>query len=187
VLQLLAAQNSPVIYASQSAAGLSLGETAIQAVEGVQGERLGYIAGETVGLRRLARCLGAETTDASACESYPASTGSVAAIVLLTAERDSLVDWIEQVEPVSAAPLVAGVTEALVPVAAPYYATGQLDGVLGGEAAALAMADELTLEATPSSPQALALAAWLVAGLLLVGNIIFLLLGLAGARRARRA
>lgn len=187
LLQTLAAQGSPVVYASQSAAGLGLGTTAVEGVEGLQTQRLGYIAGETVGLRRIARCLGAESPGAAACESYPPGTGEAAAILLLTAERDSLIDWIEQVEAVSETPLVAGVTEALAPVAAPYYATGQLDGVLAGQAATAALAEASGIEDVSLSPQPLALAAWLAAALLLVGNIVYFFIGLVGARRTRKA
>lgn len=187
LLHALAAQGSPVVYASQSAAGLGLGKAAVEAVDGLQAERLGYIAGETVGLRRLARCLGAELPGAAACEAYPPGTGDAAAILLLTGERDSLVDWIEQVETVGEAPLVAGVTEALVPVAAPYYATGQLDGIFAGQAATAAVAAASGVQTDEAPVLPLALAAWLAAALLLAGNIVFFFIGLVGSRRTRKA
>lgn len=187
LLQVLAAQDSQVVYASQSAAGLGLGTTAVEAVEELETQRLGYIAGETLGLRRLARCLDTELPGAAACENYPPGTGEVAAVLLLTGERDSLVDWIEQVETVSHVPLLAGVTEALVPVAMPYYATGQLDGVVAGQAATAAIADASGVQDVQPSTLPLALAAWLVAALLLVGNVIFFFIGLVGSRRTRKA
>jgi ribosomal protein L40E len=184
-LQTLAAQDSQVIYASQSAAGLGLATFAVDQVETLQATRLGYIPGETIGLRRLAGCLVAAEGEA-ACAGYPAGTAGVAAIVLITSERDSLVDWIEQVDTVADVPLVAGVTRALLPVAAPYYASGQIDGLLAGEPAAAAYAATIGAESN-GSQMALAFATWLVVVLLLAGNIVFLFSGLASSRRARRS
>lgn len=190
LLQGLAAQDSPVIYGSQSAAGLGLGTSAIAQVEALQVERLGYIPGETLGLRRLASCLSAGEATATACDGYPADTARVAAIILLTGERDSLVDWIEQVGPAVDIPVIAGVTRALAPVAAPYYASGQIDAMLAGEPASLAFAsatieDNTIVAEAGGSQMAQALATWLVVGLLLAGNFAFLVWGLAGSRRTR--
>jgi hypothetical protein len=183
LLQSLAAQGSPVLYASQSAAGLGLAATSVAAITDLQASRLGYIPGETVGLRRLAACLGASGASAAACDGYPAETAAVAAIVLLTGDRDSLVDWIEQVDAVAGVPLVAGVTRALLPVAAPYYSSGQIDALLAGEPAAAAYA-AATGAAGSASQTAAALATWLVVALLLVGNIFFAISGVARSRRA---
>jgi hypothetical protein len=79
--------------------------------------------------------------------------------------------------------MVAGVTEALVPVAAPYQATGQIDGLLAGQAATVVVNGS---EADQPSATPLALVTWLLAALLFAGNIIFLLTALIGSRRTAR-
>jgi hypothetical protein len=178
LLTALAAQDSPVIYGSQSAAGVGLGTVATTQIDALQAESLGYIPAGTLGLRRLAACLATADPTAPACSNYPGAVAQASAIVLITGERDSLVDWIEQVETIVDIPVVAGVTRALVPVAAPYLETGQLDGILAGEPAATALAGT----DPPPAQTAQTLATWLVAGLLLVGNLLFLLVG----RRAHR-
>ncbi len=186
LLQSLAAQGSPVVYASQSAAGLALGAAAVTAGDDLQAIRLGYIPGETVGLRRLAACLEPAGGSPDPCTAYPAELSSVAAIVLLTGERDSLVDWIEQVDAIANVPLVAGVTRALLPVAAPYYGSGQIDGLLAGEPGAAAYA-AASGGAEPGAQTAAALATWLVVALLLVGNILSAIGAFAGSARSRRS
>ena len=60
---------------------------------------------------------------------------------MLTGERDSLVNWLEQIDPNTDIPIIAGVTQSLGPVAAPYYASGQLHGLLNGLPDAIALAN----------------------------------------------
>jgi hypothetical protein len=51
-------------------------------------------------------------------------------VIILTGERSSLINWIEQVGPQTQAPIIAGITQALEPVAAPYVDGGELTGTL---------------------------------------------------------
>ena len=51
---------------------------------------------------------------------------------MLTGNKDSLTNWVEQVGANDEIALSAGVTSALAPATTPYYATGQLSGYLGG-------------------------------------------------------
>jgi tetrahydromethanopterin S-methyltransferase subunit H len=54
--------------------------------------------------------------------------------VVLTGDRESLINWIEQVGSNSNVPILAGITQSLAPAAAPYLATEQLEGALVGMA-----------------------------------------------------
>jgi hypothetical protein len=56
----------------------------------------------------------------------------VGLIIVLAADRESLISWIEQVGSQSEVPIVAGVSQAMGPIAAPFLASGQLVGSLDG-------------------------------------------------------
>ena len=95
-------------------------------------------------------------------------------IIVLTGERDSLVNWLEQVGRSSEAPLVAGITQSLGPVAAPYFASGQLEGMIVGMPDTAVYQQEYLSQPTLTLNQQLnaqALAQILVAALLLVGGL----------------
>ena len=108
---------------------------------------------------------------------------------MLTGDRDSLVNWIEQVGSVSDnVPLVAGVTQALTPLANSYAATEQLSGLLGG-APDTAAYEQLT--ALPESDvqtylNAQILGQLLAGVLLLAGLLAYGAQSLAGNRRQKK-
>ncbi len=131
----LAANNSPVLITSQYAAGTAVANNLSAAANA---QMIGYLPGESIGLRQLGDCLGGR----SGCEQLngrvldadlQVALSHVGLVIVLTGDRDNLVNWIEQVGSVSeAVPLVAGVTQALAPLASGYAITGQLNGLLGG-------------------------------------------------------
>ena len=97
--------------------------------------------GEAIGLRRLGSC----SADAKACESIfgePVDQQlvdelrTVALVIILTSERASLVNWIEQVGTQDDNILVAGITQSLGPLSGPYLASEQLGGAVEGAAVA---------------------------------------------------
>ncbi len=170
----LAANGSPVVTVSQYAAGTAIAHT-------LAGEQptLGLVPGESVGLRQLGDCLtAAATCDAVTGVALPSATqqaiSDIGLIIVLTGERDSLVNWLEQVGRSSKAPLVAGITQSLGPVAAPYFASDQLEGmIVGMPDTAVYQQTFLSKTTTAINKQlnAQALAQILVAVLLLVGGL----------------
>lgn len=130
LLAQLAANNNSIMTVSQSAAGTAV----IQRVAGDY-PTLGLLPGQAVGLRQLSDCLTTACptlTGKTLTGSMQQSLADVALIIVLTGERDSLVDWLEQVAMTSDVPVVAGVTQSLGPVAAPYLDSDQLQGMIAG-------------------------------------------------------
>ena len=170
----LAANGSPVITVSQYAAG-----TAVARALAGDSPSLGLVPGESVGLRQLGDCLsGAAPCSTVTGRAVPAATqqtlADVGLIIVLTGERDSLVNWLEQVGRTSEAPLLAGITQSLGPVAAPYFASGQLQGMVVGMPDTAVYQQEYLSQPTAVVNQQLnaqALAQILVAALLLVGGL----------------
>jgi hypothetical protein len=177
VLAELAANGSPVVTVSQSAAG-----TAVAQNIAPDSPTLGLLPGQSVGLRQLSDCLSGRST----CEAVAGKTltdslqqilPDVALIIVLTGERDNLVDWLEQVALTSQIPLVAGVTQSLAPVAGPYLDTAQLAGMIGG-LPETAVYQQQVLGQTPDTAlmrqlSAQTLAQLLAAILLFIGGLIF--------------
>lgn len=177
ILAQLAANGSPVVTVSQSAAG-----TAVTQRLAADIPTLGLLPGQSVGLRQLGDCLAGKT----ACKSLAGKTltgamqqslANVDLIIVLTGERDSLVGWLEQVALSGNIPMVAGVTQSLAPVALPYLDTAQLQGMIGGLPETAVYQQEL-LNQTPDDTimrqlGAQTLAQLLAAVLLLVGGLTF--------------
>ena len=164
LLDKLAAQNNQFVLMSQYPAGVPI---ANQLSADLTASQLGYIPGEAVGLRQLAGCL-----NEAACDDFANFDGNIDLIVLLTSERTSLQNWVEQVGATSETPIVAGLSGMMAPLSRPYLATKQLDGAIMGiqEAALLASDnDALRSQATGQS-----VATWLVVGLILLGNLVSL-------------
>ncbi|MCB9421037.1 MAG: zinc ribbon domain-containing protein [Ardenticatenaceae bacterium] len=177
LLAQLAANGSSVVTVSQSAAG-----TAVIQRLAADYPTLGLLPGQSVGLRQLGDCLAGDV----ACNtlSGKALTGTmqqslndVALIIVLTGERDNLVDWLEQVALSGNIPVVAGVTKSLAPVALPYLDTTQLQGMIGGLPETAVYQQELLNQPSDDTIMrqlsAQMLAQLLAAGLLLVGGITF--------------
>lgn len=177
LLEQLAANNSQVTVVTQHPSSTGLAYLYPR----LDDSDIHYIPGDAVGLRLLGDCLAGDTptctsvlnlTDATALE-------NLALIVILTAERDSLVNWIEQIGTTVDAPLVAGIPQALQPIASPYTATNQLTGVVTGLPGTAVYQQEHTSEvsgyiqqqlAAQTAGQIIALS-MLVAAMLLFGII----------------
>ncbi len=177
ILAQLAANGSPVVTVSQSAAG-----TAVTQRLAAGYPTLGLLPGQSVGLRQLGDCLAGKTACTTLAGktltgTMPQSLADVELIIVLTGERDSLVDWLEQVALSGDIPMVAGVTQSLAPVALPYLDTAQLEGIIGGLPETAVYQQEL-LNQTPDNTimrqlSSQTLAQLLVAVLLLVGGFTF--------------
>lgn len=135
LLNQLAQNDSRVVAISQHAAGVAL---AASALEEHDGDLIGYLPGEAVGLRQLSNCLSQKTDACAMLSSWIGNDDSqailadVSMILVFTGQRDSLIQWVEQVGATTDIPVVVGITQALAPVAAPYYASGQLAGMIAG-------------------------------------------------------
>ena len=105
-------------------------------------------------------------------------------IIVLTGERDSLINWFEQVGSQTEIPVVAGITQSLAPIAAPYQTAEQTSAVVAGFPSALSY-EQLRLESKDSEPGltnqkqmgAYVMAQWLVI-ILFSGGVIYY--GIAG-------
>ncbi|MEJ2749817.1 MAG: hypothetical protein P8183_18195, partial [Anaerolineae bacterium] len=175
LLTQLEANNNSIVTVSQSAAGTAV----IQRVAG-EYPTLGLLPGQAVGLRQLSSCLttGCTTLASKALTgSVQQSLADVALIIVLTGERDSLVDWLEQVALTSDIPMVAGVTQSMGPVAAPYLDSGQLQGMIAGLPDTAVYQQELLAQPPDSSIMrqlsAQSLGQLLAAVLLLAGGLIY--------------
>ncbi len=134
VLTDLLENNATILTMSQSAAGTMM---ALPTGLADQTKPIGFVPAESVGLRAVGGCLMGEHP----CESVSGRSLSpeaqqllpdVSLVVVLTGDRDSLVNWVEQVASPYQMPMVAGVTQALAPAALPYLQTGQIDAALQG-------------------------------------------------------
>ena len=186
----LVANGSPVLLTSQYAAGTAVANNLIDDTEA---QMVGYLPGEGIGLRQLGDCLAGRTS----CEQLngrlldddlQASLSQTRLVIVLTGDRDNLVNWVEQVGSVAdEVSVVAGVTQALTPLANGYAATGQLGGLLGGLPDAVAY-EKLT-DQPESSLQAqlnAQIVGQLLAGaLLLVGLLAYGTTGIVNSRRGK--
>ena len=133
LLATLAENGSPVVAVSQSAAGSTIAATYLPE----DGMQIGMVTGGAAGLRQLADCVGGADgcTTLLGREVAPDEQellGDVALIIVLTGERDSMLNWIEQVGTTTGLPVVAGLTASIAPLAAPYYDSGQIAGMMVG-------------------------------------------------------
>ncbi len=141
VLARLSANGSPMATVSQYSTGMAL---AGELTAGLEVNPVGLITGEAIGLRQLGNCLGRDAQcqrilGRSLDAELQDQLREVELIILFTSDHDSLVNWIEQVGGSSDVPMLAGVTQSLMPTASPYLESGQLRAVINGiyEAAAL--------------------------------------------------
>ena len=135
LLAQLAANNSPILITSQYAAGTAVANNLVGDTEA---QIIGYLPGEGIGLRQLGDCLarrnGCEQLNGRLlADDIQTNLSQAELVIVLTGDRDNLVNWIEQVGSVATnVPVAAGVTQALTPLANNYAATEQLSGLLGG-------------------------------------------------------
>ncbi len=117
------------------AARMGLGETATL---------LGYLPGQEIGLQRLATSFaGAFLVDYEGREVQASalgvqSLGDVALIITAAASQDAVRWWVEQVGSQVDTPICAIVSGAAEPLVRPYYASGQLSGLVSGWVGGLA-------------------------------------------------
>ncbi len=102
--------------------------------------------------------------------------GQVDALIVLTGERDSLINWVEQVEARTTIPMLLGVTEALAPMAQPYVVSDQVDGVVAGLPAAATYEQAYQVEGSSGRLfQAQTLARILAVAVIIIGAGVALL------------
>jgi hypothetical protein len=186
----LAANGSPVLITSQYAAGTAVANNLAIAANA---QMIGYLPGDSIGLRQLGDCLGGRNE----CEqlngrildsNLQARLSQVGLVIVLTGDRDSLVNWIEQVGSVAEnMPLVAGVTQALTPLANSYATTGQINGLLGGapDAAAYEQLVDLPESGVQTYLNAQIFGQLLAGTLLLIGLLTYGTRGLVSKRRQK--
>ncbi len=191
LLAQLAANGSPVFITSQYAAGTAVASNLTAAADA---HMIGYLPGESIGLRQLGDCLGGRNE----CEQLngrlldadlQAGLSQIGLVIVLTGDRDNLVNWIEQVGSVSEnVPMVAGITQALTPLANGYAITGQLDGLLGGMPDAVAYQQLMDLPESGVQTQLNAqIFGQLLAGLLLlIGLLTYGTRSLASNRQQKK-
>ena len=178
ILDQLTASGKQIIVVSQYGAGIGQAQSL-----GVELAATQFIPGEAIGLRSLAGCL-AELTGCTTVwgETFASDLSQVGLIVVLTGERESLLAWVEQVGASTDIPLVVGTTQALAPVAQPYYGSGQVAGVIAGLSGAAAYEQALTGQtgAAATQLQAQLLAQLLILAVFIIGAAYY---GLTGQRR----
>jgi len=189
LLEQLAGNGSVALTLSQSAAGAEVASIVVEEVEDLDWLSIGYLPGEAVGLRSLSECIdGAENCETLFGKALPneiqESLAEAAAVLILTSDSESLIDWIEQVgAPHEDAVLLAGVTQALGPVVQPYYLSDQLKGVLIGLPDIVAYEQELlVVDSDDSSITSGAIVIWMIAAFLLAGLIYYAITGLRNSR-----
>jgi hypothetical protein len=186
-LQHLSEQNSPVLTVSQVAAGVPMAERMVQQAEISQHLALGFLPGEATGVRYLGTCIEESikcdlVTSQELGNDVNEMLAQVGLIIVLAADRESLISWIEQVGSQSDVPIVAGVTQAMGPIAAPFLASGQLAGNLDGLPGAAAYEGRLASSRGAASDllASTILAQWMIILTLAGASIYF---GLQAARQ----
>lgn len=188
LIQQIAQNSSPVIAVSQVAAGTAVADRILNEIDGLDFVDLGYLPGDAVGLRKLALCI----DDGGDCESAfgqplheeaAAALGNLGMILVLAADRDSMVDWIEQVGTKTEAEMAAGIIQPLEPVVLPYLSSGQLIGaVVGAPSAAAYFSEYLQGDIEGFQFTSFALVQWFVIGMLIAGVLYFGAAGLWSSR-----
>ena len=180
ILAELVDNNSSVITVSQAAAGVAMAHQALERSEIEKSYDLGFLPGDAVGLRGLGSCLSAGG-ECNSLVGLPLDAEAallledVSLIIILTSDRDSLVNWIEQVGLQTEVPVLAGLTQSLSPVASPYLASEQLAGLIEGAPAAAIY--NYSLDGTDTQDAQLlrsfTLAQWLVIAVMIAGGLYF--------------
>jgi hypothetical protein len=186
LLRQLAANDNRILTISQSAAGTAIAEQRVSEVNGLESQSLGLLTGEAVGLRSLGSCLNAANScnplfgaSDAAAQSDLADLGL---IIVLTSDRNSLINWVEQVESQTDTPVIAAVAQLIGPLTLPYLSSGQLEGALDGIPNASAYEKRLLGQDGGAFQQfaAQTFAMWLVIIGLIVAGVVY---GLAGVAR----
>lgn len=170
MLRHLLARHADITVTSLNPIGPALAQSAWEAIEPGAREQgqwrnLGYIAGQSIGAQEALL-----------------KTGPVELVVELAASPDALRWWIEQRGLLGqATPLIAAVSTATEPLALPYAQSQQVAGLVSGVAGATVYAREaqvLTPRTTVSKQvqlEALTLANWLMAAIVLIALVVAVL------------
>jgi hypothetical protein len=185
LLRQLAANGNRVLTISQSAAGTAIADQLTSQVNDLDSQSLGLLPGEAVGLRSLGSCL----NSADSCEplfdldsdtALQNDLADLGLVIILTSDRNSLINWIEQVESQTETPVIAAVAQPLGPLTIPYLSSDQLEGSLNGIPAASAYEKRLLGQDGGASQQfaAQTIVMWLVIVALIVAALFYGLTGL---------
>ncbi|MCP4358656.1 MAG: hypothetical protein GY796_11615 [Chloroflexi bacterium] len=191
LLSQLSGNGSTILTLSQYTAGTAVAKNVTAPYTT---SNLGYLPGGPAGLRHLGECFAQET----ACQNLfnqPLSASdqeelaNVALVLVVTANRESLVNWVEQVGTSGNVPLVAGVTQSLAPIASPYFAAGQLQGVLNGVPATAVYQQTYNINTQTTDLQNLfnaqLMAQMLLIVVLILGAIIYIIIGFIATRKVK--
>lgn len=128
ILEQLAANNNTIIPVTQhpTAVGLFPSHSQLD-INGMI-----VLPGNAIGLRLLTDCLNQEALSCSAIPtlSQIEQSDDIGLIVLITSERDTVVNWVEQVSLSTDIPIIIHTTQAVEPVSMPYIASNQIEGVI---------------------------------------------------------
>jgi hypothetical protein len=148
-------------------------------IEGLESYDMGYLPGGPIGLRNLALCINGE----GSCQStfgqqqvgeVADNLAGVGLLLVLAADRDGLIDWIEQVGTQVDFDTVAGIIQPLEPVILPYLNSGQVAGAVVGAPSAAAYHNEfLNYDYEGFQFASLVMAQWFIIGILIIGAIYF--------------
>jgi len=149
---------------------------------GAQVVNLGYLAGQEMGLQRLASGL-TETTLAGFGVAAPdspfgvRSLSDVKLILTVASSQETVRWWVEQVGTQVQTPIAAIVSGAIEPAIRPYYASGQLSGLVsgwvGGQAYRQASGVSTVEDKDVIALEAQSLAHLVIAGLIILGNVAY--------------
>ncbi len=186
LLRQLAANGNQVMTISQSAAGTAIADQLVSEVSDLESQSLGLLTGEAVGLRSLGSCL--NTVDS--CEplfdqltdtAVQSDLADLGLVIILTSDRNSLINWVEQVESQTEVPVISAVAQPLGPLTIPYLSSGQLEGSLNGIPAASAYEKRLLGQDGSAFQQfaAQTIVMWVVIVTLIVAALFYGLTGLS--------
>jgi hypothetical protein len=151
---------------------------------GMQTILLGYLPGQEMGLQRLAT--GLEGVFSVDFQGNPVpqspfgirSLNDVSLIITAASSQDTVRWWVEQVRTQVSAPMVAVISGAIEPGVRPYYASGQLAGLVSGWVGGQAYRQAATPAETASrqdvaAMEAQSLAHLVIALLIVLGNFAY--------------
>jgi hypothetical protein len=179
LMQQIAEKGSQVIAVSQIAAGTVMADRVLSEIDDLERYNMGYLPGGPIGLRNLALCINGEGSCESTFGQLPEGEGAdalagVGLLLVLAADRDGLINWIEQVGTQVDIDTTAGIIQPLEPVVLPYLNSGQVAGVVVGAPSAAAYSNEyLNVDNEGFQFSSLVLAQWFIISILIVGAIYF--------------
>jgi ribosomal protein L40E len=179
LMQQFAEKGSQVIAVSQMAAGTVMADRVLSEIDGLESYNMGYLPGGPIGLRNLSLCINGEGSCESTFGQLQEGEGiddlaGVGLILVLAADRDGLINWIEQVGTQVDIDTTAGIIQPLEPVVLPYLNSGQVAGAVVGAPSAAAYSNEyLNVDIEGFQFSSLVLAQWFIISILILGAIYF--------------